>query len=131
MSATNSLNGEPRPALILAHPDSNYTADVGRSFRQLNWEVHPAHNADEVRRLARLHESALVVLGANLPGGETGWLTCEKLRNEFPGVRVALVADEPTPSLERFAQFVGAATLVGIHSAPAALLDLAEQTAAV
>ena len=128
MPATNERNGTPRPNLILAHPDEGYTAAVRRSFRRLHWAIHLAPNADEVRRLARLHGPELIVLAANLPG-ESGWLTCDKLRAELPGVKIALVVAEPTPYLERFAQFVGAAALVSVHSAPAALLDLVAQPA--
>jgi CheY-like chemotaxis protein len=128
MSVANIFSGEPRLVLVVAHPDPEYTATVARSFRRLGWEVRPARDADDVRRVARLRTPDLVVLAADLPG-ETGWLTCEKLRNELPGLRVVLVVDEPTPYLERFSQFVGAAALVSVYSAPAALLDMAGQTA--
>ena len=107
---------------------ARYTAAVSRSFRRLQWAVHAAANADEVRRLAYLHGPELIVLAAELPG-ESGWLICEKLHAELPGVKIVLVAEEPTPYLERFAQFVGAAALISVHSAPAALLDLVGQQA--
>ena len=130
MSASTNRNGEGQPILILAHPDAHYTTTVSRAFRRLQWQVLSARSADEVRRLARVHNPDLVVLAADL-AGESGWLTCDKLRSEHPGVKVALIAEEPTPYFERFADFVGAAALVSIHSAPAALVELVGQPAGV
>jgi ActR/RegA family two-component response regulator len=130
MLAANNLKGTSRPCVILAHPDSKYTASVSRSFRRLPWQVHLARTADEVRQLARANNPELVVLSTDL-AGESGWLTCEKLRTELPGIKVVLVTEEPTAYLERFAQFVGASALLSIYSAPAALLDLVGQPAVV
>jgi ActR/RegA family two-component response regulator len=130
MSSTHELHGSPRPVLILAHPDAHYTTTVSRSFRRLGWSVQTAANADDARGLARLYGPDLVVLAADL-GGESGWLTCEKLRSELPAIKVVLVADEPSGYLERFAHFVGAGALLSVHHAPAALLDLVGEPAAV
>ncbi len=130
MSAALDLNGTYRPGLILAHADSKYSATVSRAFRRNQWQVFSARDADEVRLLARQHNPELVVLATDL-AGESGWLTCDKLRTEHPGLKVVLVADEPTTYLERFAHFVGATALVSVHSAPAALLDLVRQPASV
>jgi DNA-binding NarL/FixJ family response regulator len=99
---------------------------VSRSFRRLGWAIYSAKNADEVRRLARRHAPELIVLATDLTG-ESGWLTCEKLRAEFPAAKLILVIDDPSYPLERFAHFVGAAALVSVHSAPAALLEVVEQ----
>jgi DNA-binding response OmpR family regulator len=110
--------------LILAHPDAKYTATVVRSFRRLNWSIQMAQSADEARSLARQHGADLVILATDLTG-ESGWLACEKLRAEMPGVKVVLVADEPSAYLENFARFIGATALLSVHHAPAALLELA------
>ena len=117
------------PCLILADADPSFSATVERSFRRLGWDVYVARTGPELRRLVRMLNPSLVVLGTELPL-ESGWLTCDKLRAELSGVKIALVVEEPTPYLERFAKFVGAAALVGVHSAPAALLELANQPAA-
>jgi ActR/RegA family two-component response regulator len=126
MLAANDLHGSGRPRLILAHPNEEYKAIVRRSFRRRNWKIHTAHSAEQVRQLARVHAPELIVLATEL-GDESGWLTCEKLRDELPTARIVLVANDPSYPLERFAHFVGAAALVSVHSAPAALLEVVEQ----
>ena len=116
------------PGLVLAHPDPAFAATVARWFRQRSWHVHPAHGSDDVRRLARLHHPDLIVLAAE-GGLESGWMTCDKLTRELPGVRVALVARRPTWRQERFAAFVGAAALVDALKVPTALGELADAVA--
>jgi ActR/RegA family two-component response regulator len=130
MASSPELHGSPCPVLVLAHPDPTYTATVARSFRRLNWSVQTAQSADECRRVARQHRADLVVLAADL-SGESGWLACEKLRTELPDVKVVLVADEPSAYLESFARFIGATALLSVHHAPAALLELVGEPAAV
>ena len=85
-----------RPCLILAHADPAYAAQVVRAFRRHGWDVYPAQNGPEVRRLARMLEPQLVVLQTDLPE-ESGWLTCDKLTDEWPDCKVVLVSAEPTP----------------------------------
>src|SRR5437016_5377132 len=126
MTGTHKLNGNG-PTLILAHPNVEYMARIGRAFRRLDWTVHYGHDADSVRRLAFLHAAELVVMATELPG-ESGWLACEKLTRERHDVKVVLVTDEVTAQQERFAAFVGAARLLSVHSAPAALLELVGRT---
>jgi len=130
MLAANDPNGTSRPGLILAHPDPYYVAKVSRTFGRLNWSVHVARNSEEVRRFARDHEPEMIVLASEL-GGESGWLTCEKLTSEFPQVKIVLVVEESTLHLQHFAEFVGASALVSTNSALAALLDLARPAAVV
>ncbi len=110
-----------RPCLILAHADPAYAAQVVRAFRRHGWDVYPAQNGPEVRRLARMLEPQLVLLQADLPE-ESGWLTCDKLTSEWPDCKVVLVSAEPTPSRAAFASFVGAAALVDRKDGLAALL---------
>jgi DNA-binding response OmpR family regulator len=127
---THDLNVEKGAHLILAHPRVDYATAVARSFRRLGWTVHLADDAETVRRLVGVYGADLVVMATELPF-ESGWLACDKLTHERAEVKVVLITDEVTPQQERFASFVGAARLLSIHSAPAALLELATQTVAV
>lgn len=119
-----------RPCLILAHADPAYAALVVRAFRRHGWDVYPAENGPEVRRLARMLEPQLVVLQTDLPE-ESGWLTCDKLTDERPDCQVVLVSAEPTPSRSAFASFVGAAALVDRRDGMAALLGRVREPAAL
>jgi CheY-like chemotaxis protein len=110
-----------RPCLILAHAEPAYAVPVLRAFRRQGWDVYAARTGPEVRRLARMLEPHLVVLQADLPE-ESGWLTCDKLTQEQPGVRVVLVAADPAPHHADFAAFVGAASLADRKDGLAALL---------
>jgi DNA-binding response OmpR family regulator len=117
-----------RPCLILAHADPVYAAQVVRAFRRHGWDVYPAQNGPEVRRLARMLDPQLVLLQADLPD-ESGWLTCDKLIGEFPTCKVVLVAAGVTPTRTAFAEFVGAADLVDRRDGMAALLDQVREPA--
>jgi DNA-binding response OmpR family regulator len=105
------------PCLVLAAFDGA----AARAFRLRGWDVYPARSGPEARRLARMVEADLVVLDTLLPV-ESGWLTCEKLTRELPGVRVVLVDPDPTPGREDLAAFVGADALVGRRDGLAELL---------
>jgi DNA-binding response OmpR family regulator len=107
------------PCLVLACFD----AGAARAFRRRCWDVYTARTGPEARRLARMMEADLVVLDAELPE-ESGWLTCEKLTHEVPGIRVILVDAEPDPQRAELAEFVGAAALVGRADGLQELLDL-------
>jgi DNA-binding response OmpR family regulator len=110
-----------RPCLILAHADPAYTAQAARAFRRHGWDVYPARNGPEVRRLARMLEPQLVVLQADLPE-ESGWLTCDKLTGESPTCKVVLVVSDLAPVHAAFASFVGASACVDRGDGAAALL---------
>jgi DNA-binding response OmpR family regulator len=109
-----------RPCLIVVQQDPAGAALVARAFRRLGWDVYPAADGPQARRLARMLRPALVVLDADLPG-ESGWLTCDKLTDELPDVRVVLTLARPAERDQHFAAFVGAAALVDRRD-PAALL---------
>ena len=113
---------EKRPCLIVAHADPVYAAMTCRTFERLGWDVHQVESGPAVRRLARRVEPALIVLDTLLPN-ESGWLTCDKLRLEFPEVRVLLVAVDPSYHEANFAVFVGAAALVNRRDGMQALLN--------
>jgi DNA-binding response OmpR family regulator len=111
-----------RPALVVAHEDHVFAALVSNAFRQRGWDVHLAHSGPDVRRLARVVGAAAVVLDANLRD-ESGWLTCAKLTNELPHVRVILVSPGLSAEGCRFATFVGAAGLVNRHAGMRSLVE--------
>lgn len=99
------------PALIVAHEDPDYAATVCRHFRQLGWHAEQADSVSDVRRLGRESHQATLVLSAEFPG-ESGWLTCAKLLQERPLLKVILVTDQRTTDNCQFASFVGSAALV-------------------
>lgn len=117
-----------RPCMIVAHADTDYAARTARAFRRLGWDVYRASAGPEVRRLAWMLDPALVVLDAELPG-ESGWLTCDKLTREQPLIKVVLVDAGTAAGRGRFAEFVGAAGLVGRDDGVEALLDEVCETA--
>jgi CheY-like chemotaxis protein len=121
MFATTEEIASHRPCLLLAHADPTYASRAARSFRRLGWDVYEAHSGPEARRLARMLEPALMVLGTDLPE-ESGWLTCDKLTREFPLLKVILVGDGPDVQGEHFAAFTGAAALINRADGAEALL---------
>lgn len=125
--STTEANGAFRPTLILAHRDPHYAAAAAEVLRA-RWDVLLAHSGEEVRRLARERAAAVVVLGTR-GLDETGWLTCAKLSQELPGLRILLVAPAPTPELRRYAVFVGAARVVNEGDGARALLRAVQDKA--
>jgi CheY-like chemotaxis protein len=95
------------PCLVLGGFDSV----IVRAFRRSGWDVYPARTGPEARRLARMVEADLVVLDTGVDE-ESGWLTCEKLTREVPGIRVILVEGDPDPVGADLAEFVGATALI-------------------
>ena len=108
-----------RPQLVVAHANAGYAKSVSRYYHRLGWDSHLASSAPEVRQLVRELSPAVVVLGTDWPG-ESGWLTCGKLLDEHPDLKVVLVTEHSTPANHRFACFLGAAALVneesGVHT---------------
>jgi DNA-binding response OmpR family regulator len=103
--ATTEKNFRFRPRLVIAHDDCDYLVAVYRYFHLLGWEVFHAANGPAARRLAREQAPEAVVLGLDLPG-DSGWLSCAKLRLERPRLPILLVADEPTSIDSRCAAFL-------------------------
>lgn len=114
--------GLPRPRLVLAHADPIYDLLACRCLHRLGWDVSLASSGPEARRLARELDPLLVVLDARLHQ-ESGWLTCDKLTGELPGLRVVLVTARPTSEDYAFAYFVGAAALVDQDDGLASLAE--------
>ena len=113
-----------RPCLLVAHRDALYVAMMSRAFRRLGWDVYPAHNSGEARRLARMLTPDLVLLGADFPD-ETGWLVCDKMRRDLPEVRVFVIAETNDEVNGDFGRFVGARGVVTrTHSAESILQEL-------
>jgi CheY-like chemotaxis protein len=120
-----------QPCLVLAHPDPVYAAVVGGAFRRLGWAVAQARSGPEAHRLACQLQAQLVILDTELPD-ESGWLTCAKLTQVQPPLKVVLVSPQPTAWEQDFADYVGAAALCGRQEGPAPILPLAlELTPAV
>jgi DNA-binding response OmpR family regulator len=93
-----------------------------RYLRQYGWDAFQADSASELRRLARCLEPTVVVLDT-AAAEESGWLTCAKLRLEYPALKIVLVTGNPVPRKRRFARFVGASELVDRGGGVTQLVD--------
>lgn len=104
-----SITCAPRraPGLLLGG-GPRFDGRVAAHFREAGWVVHTAACGAEVLTLALRKNPAAVVLPTDVDG-ESGFLTCAKLRHALPGVRVVLVGPTRTPGAERLAGFLGAA----------------------
>lgn len=100
-----------RQRLLVAHPDADYVARIGKQFRQLGWEVHSAASEGDIRRVTRAVSPAVLVLATDFPA-ESGWLICAKLTREHPGLQVILVGNSMTPDQVRFGAFAGGKALL-------------------
>lgn len=100
-----------RPCLLLATGAFALPPEVLIRLRRLGWDIYRARVGPEVRRLARMLEPDLVVLDTDLDG-ESGWLTCAKLKQERPTGEVVLTTGEDTPHNRALADFVGASALL-------------------
>ena len=128
MLAWKELASPARPCLVLAHADPLYAALIRQIFLRLRWDVHVISSGTKARELAAELAPALVVLDTGLPD-ESGWLTCAKLIQEQPSLSIVLVADRIGPSSQAFADYVGAAALVGRSDGLRALVDAARDVA--
>ena len=100
-----------RPCMIVVDEKPSPAALLARAFRRHGWDVYHARSGAEARRLARMLEPELLVMATDL-AEESGWLTCEKLTREQPGVKVFLVGDAADSHNHDFAAFVGAVRLL-------------------
>jgi DNA-binding response OmpR family regulator len=108
-----------RPRLLLAYVDPARASECGRYFRRLGWEVEMVASGAEARQLAHEYRPDVVVLDVEL-ADESGWLTSAKISTENPGMRIILVADQPT---EHRLGMVGAAQAVRRNDGTEALAN--------
>jgi DNA-binding response OmpR family regulator len=109
-----------RPCMLLATGAFAPPPEVLMRLRRLGWDIYRANSGPEVRRLARMLEPDLVVLDTDLEG-ESGWLTCAKLKQERPAGEVVLTGED-SPRNRTLASFVGASGLLARHHNLASLL---------
>lgn len=88
-------------------------------FRLMGWDVCTTADAAELHRKVVRKNPAAVVLPA-ATAGESGYLTCAKLRLSRPRLRVVLVG-ESTGRARRLAGFVGAGFATEATAADAVL----------
>lgn len=108
-----------RPCVVLALAGSG--PEVAGQFRRLGWDVYVAESGPQLRRLVRLLDADMAVLDAALVG-ESGWLTCAKLREEWPGGCI-VVLGEGGAREGRLAAFVGADVVVPFNEVAAVAGD--------
>ncbi len=111
-----------RPRVVLAYADSARAAQTCRHLRRLGWEVRLAGSGPEARRLVRLLVPDVVLLETDLRD-ESGWLTCAKMRLEFPEQTIVLVARELTVRQQIYAEIAGASAIVSCDVSVAELLE--------
>lgn len=99
------------PTLVVALTDPIAAAAVSRTYRLLGWETYQAETGARARFFVRTFAAAALILDSTL-SDESGWLTCAKLIEEHPQVKVILVSDDCSPESESLAAFVGASALV-------------------
>jgi len=116
-----------QPCLVLAHPDSAYAAAISQVFRRQGWDIYLARSGLEVRRLAWLLQAHLVVLSVSQPD-ESGFLTCAKLLQELPRLKVVLICSPSMPHEQDddLATFVGASALCNEQEGADLLNQLAD-----
>ena len=119
-----------RPCLILAVKGFACASDTSLRLRRLGWDIYQACVGPEVRRLSRMLDPDVVVMDTDLDG-ESGWLTCAKLKQERPAGEVILVSGEDTQRNRALAAFVGASVLVSRQHNLVSLLQTRRPSAGV
>ena len=95
------------PKLVIGLIHGELARALELHFRAAGWRVCSADTTAEVRAKAHGGRAAAVVLPAGVCAGESGFLTCAKLKKALPNARVILVGS-PADGCERFARFAGA-----------------------
>jgi DNA-binding response OmpR family regulator len=108
--------------IVFGHPNALLRAEVGSRFCHLGWETHTAATGPETRRLTQRWRPDLVIL-ASAFADESGWLTCAKLRHEWPGQHIILLDADLTPANRRLARFSGAAQVISDRHGMPELID--------
>jgi DNA-binding response OmpR family regulator len=111
MLTGRDLAGRATRAVILALPESALLTATSDRLRRVGWRVFQAGTCDDVRELADRIGPEVVVLPAD-GSDESGWLTCAKLLEAVPQLRV-IVVGKPTADGNEFARFIGATLVPG------------------
>ncbi len=111
-----------RERVVLSLNDTVFAAWIARHLRRLGWEVHMARSGGEARGLCQDLSPQVVVLDTRLQD-QSGWLTCEKILRDNPTLKVILVASQPEPNGQAFADFVGPAKLIRQEEGIQAVID--------
>jgi hypothetical protein len=106
------------PRVILAG-GPGFGERVAQYLDLMGLDVCSVKTTEDLHRLAIRPRTAAIVLPVEA-GGESGFLTCAKLRLTRPKLKLVLVG-EPTPRVERFARFVGAGFATEASAADAVL----------
>ena len=96
------------PKLVIGLIHGELARGLQLHFKAAGWRVCSADTAAELRDKALGSQAAAIVLPASVCGGESGYLTCAKLVQSLPNVRVVMVGPEGKRHA-RFATFAGAA----------------------
>ncbi|MDB5308796.1 MAG: hypothetical protein JWO38_2998 [Gemmataceae bacterium] len=107
-----------RPRVVL-RGGPGFAVQSVEHLRLLGWDVCNASTDADFHTLTSRKNPAAVVLPVEA-GGESGFLTCAKLRLTRPKLRVVLVG-ELTPRAQRLAGFVGAGLATEATAADAVL----------
>ncbi len=94
------------PRLVLGLAPSQLADAVATHFRTLGWDVTRAKSGVEAGWHAHRGKPAALVLSADFPG-ESGHLTCAKVRLTSPNCRIVLVGPGDPVSARR-ARYAGA-----------------------
>jgi CheY-like chemotaxis protein len=100
-----------QPRLVLGHTNEAYRSQASRYFRSLGLNLATAGSAQEIHQLTRVLDPAVVIVDAELPD-ESGYLTCVKIKQQFPQCKVIVLGCKATKAGERFAAFAGANAFV-------------------
>ena len=95
-----------RAARVVVGGGAGFAARAAERFLARGVDVCTAIALDDLHAIATRKNPTAVVLPVEA-AGESGYLTCAKLRLSRPKMRVVLIG-EATPRAERFARFVGA-----------------------
>ncbi|HEY3789722.1 MAG TPA: hypothetical protein VGL71_12750, partial [Urbifossiella sp.] len=106
------------PRVVLAG-GPGFAAGAAEYLYLMGMDVCSAASSADLHALAIRPRTAAIVLPVEA-GGESGFLTCAKLKYTRPKLKFVLIGD-PSPYSERFARFVGAGFATEADAADAVL----------
>jgi len=80
---------EPLALVVDDHPTNRLIATT--LLRKIGWQTHEADNGDAALELAASHNFRLVLLDISMPG-LSGEETCERLRQQYTGRDIRIIA---------------------------------------